>query len=100
MATLYVELINSYEHLYNEINNFTPKEKIERVCQIFQGINEQGCDALGKEVQVLRNEIQGLIKEKQIYSYENINVLSKDTSGVFSSLIDLRELIAPIERDF
>ena len=43
---------------------------------------------LSKEVQVLRSEIQGLIKEKQIYSYENINVLSKDTSGVFSSLID------------
>ena len=65
LATLYVELINSYEHLYNEINNFTPKKKSKEYVKSFKASMSKVAMPLGREVQVLRNEIQGLIKKNK-----------------------------------
>ena len=99
VAELYLILVDSYQKLANEIQQFSPKGKGADYVKSFKGAMAKVYSPLYMEIKKLRAEGRKLVSSKKLFSERGATLLSESGSGLDVEF-SLGELVQPSEKEY
>ena len=99
VSDLYLELIKSYDYLYQSIENFKPKGKSKDYIKSFKASMSKVSLPLKTEMKKLQKEARSILLEKMVFSKKGSNILTNLDYSV-DATFDYRNFVFPAEKEF